>query len=124
MGKKIKASLSEDGLLYIAVPNNLRPTKNLETKWFRVVHTYYFNKYSLKNILHKSRLESVLMQEGDELNNHELFTIAKKSQKPLETEIYTTHYEEQKKVFIDGLRNDRKPFQILKTKLLQALGKV
>lgn len=121
--RKIQASLSDDGFLYIAVPNNLRPTKNLETKWFRVVHTYYFNKYSLKNTLHKSGLEAIIMQEGDELNNHELFAIAKRSEKPLETKISSSHFEEQKKVFIDGLQNDRKPIQRLKSNLLNALGK-
>jgi SAM-dependent methyltransferase len=121
--EKIQASLSDDGLLYIAVPNNLRPTKYLESKWFRVVHTYYFNKYSLKNILHKSGLESIKMQEGDDLNNHELFTIARKSQNSLEIDISQDNYEEQKRVFMDGLKNDNKPLQILKSKLLQILGK-
>jgi len=121
--KKIQASLKEEGLLYIAVPNNLRPTKNLESKWFRVVHTYYFNKYSLKNILHKSGLEAIIMQEGDELNNHELFTIVRKSKKPLETKISSAHFEEQRKVFMDGLKNDKNPIQILKSRLLRAIGK-
>ena len=37
--KKVRKVLSRDGLLYLAVPNNLKPTKNLEGRWFRVVHT-------------------------------------------------------------------------------------
>lgn len=41
--KRIREVLSEDGVLYIAVPNNLNPTQDLEKVWFRVVHTYYFN---------------------------------------------------------------------------------
>ena len=121
--KKIQASLSNDGLLYIAVPNNLKPTKNLESKWFRVVHTYYFNKYSLKNILHKSGLEPILIQEGDELNQHELFTIVKKNSKDLKLEISSNHYEQQKQVFTRGLIDDKKPMNVLKSKLLNILGK-
>ena len=121
--KKMHRSLSEDGLLYIAVPNNLLPTKNLESKWFRVVHTYYFNKYSLKNILHKSGLETIVMQEGDELNQHELFTIVKKSNVNLELEISSNNYEEQKQVFEDGLKNDKKSLNVLKSTLLNILGK-
>ena len=121
--KKIQASLSNDGLLYIAVPNNLRPTKNLESKWFRVVHTYYFNKYSLTNILHKSGLESIIMKEGDQLNQHELFTIVKRSNKDLDLDISSNNYEKQKQVFMDGLKNDKKPLAILKSKLIKVLGK-
>ena len=121
--KKMHRSLSEDGLLYIAVPNNLLPTKNLESKWFRVVHTYYFNKYSLKNILHKSGLETIVMQEGDEINQHELFTIVKKSNVNLELEISSNNYEEQKQVFEDGLKNDKKSLNVLKSTLLNILGK-
>lgn len=121
--KKIRISLSDDGLLYIAVPNNLRPTKNLETKWFRVVHTYYFNKYSLKNIIHKSGLESIIMEEGDELNQHELFTIVKKSKKELKIEVSSNNYEIQRQVFMNGIENDKKFINILKSKLMKILRK-
>jgi hypothetical protein len=63
------------------------------------------------------------MQESDELNQHELFTIVKKSNVNLELEISSNNYEEQKQVFMDGLKKDKKSLKVLKSMLLNILGK-
>ena len=105
--KKVSSVINSKGIVYIAVPNNLIPTQNLEQSWFRVVHTYYFNKYSLKNILYHSNFEIVTMVEGDEYNRGEVFLIAKRIEKSSEPEISKRHYEIQKEVFDRTLKKER-----------------
>lgn len=75
--KKVRKALFTSGMVYIAVPNNLKPTQNLRKNWFRNVHTYYFNKYSLKNMADKANLKIVKLVEGDIYNKGELFLLAK-----------------------------------------------
>ena len=116
--RKIAASLTENGIFYVAVPNCLNPTSELESKWFRVVHTYYFNKYTLSNSLKKAGLQPVQIVEGDKYNRGEIFIFAKKANQLLELEISTTHYEEQRKVYLDKLKDDRSLFKVIKRKIL------
>lgn len=56
---KAAAALSPNGLIYIAVPNNMKPKPPLESYWFRVVHTYYFSESTLRSLLAKSGLTVV-----------------------------------------------------------------
>jgi SAM-dependent methyltransferase len=73
--KNIKSLLSDDGICYIAVPNNLNPSPKLRSYWFRAVHTYYFNKPSLENIFKLAGLKLLNCTEGDQYNRRELFTL-------------------------------------------------
>ena len=74
----VKKSLAENGILYIAVPNNMKPSGSLEKHWFRVVHTYYFNSATLRGVVAKSGLETILTREGDDFGPNELFSFIKK----------------------------------------------
>ena len=102
--KRVKNVMADNGVLYIAVPNNLNPTQNLEKIWFRVVHTYYFNKFSLENILHLAGLKEVAIVEGDQYNKGEVFLMAKKSTEALEPNFSKEHFEIQRKLFEDTLK--------------------
>jgi SAM-dependent methyltransferase len=95
MMKKVRNVLKPSGIVYIAVPNNLNPTQNLEKSWFRNVHTYYFNKYSLMNLNKLVGLETLEMIEGDEFNKGEIYLIAKKSECETSTIFSDDHFEEQ-----------------------------
>lgn len=97
--KRVNNILSENGIVYIAVPNNLKPIQSLEKSWFRVVHTYYFNKYSLKNILDLAGLDTIEIVEGDKFNIGEVFLMAKKSDSEKQINIEKKHYVIQKNVF-------------------------
>ncbi|NOQ75665.1 MAG: methyltransferase domain-containing protein [Crocinitomix sp.] len=97
--KRIRETLSDTGILYIAVPNNLNPIQSLEKSWFRVVHTYYFNKYSLANILRLAGLEEIEIVEGDRHNNGEVFLMARRSKEIVKPNISQDHYTEQRAVF-------------------------
>jgi len=93
--KKVRNVLKPNGIVYIAVPNNLKPTQNLEKSWFRNVHTYYFNKYSLDNLSKLVGLEILKMKEGDEFNLGEVYLIARKNDSQLSPVFSDKHYKEQ-----------------------------
>lgn len=103
---KLGRCLSEDGVMYIAVPNNLNPIHALRTKWFRTVHTYYFNRYSLYNILALTGFEVQAMIEMDVYNKAEIVAVATKATQKQEAIIDNKHYDIQKKLFSDTLRRE------------------
>jgi len=106
--KKIRKTLSNQGILYIAVPNNLNPSKNMEGNWFRNVHTYYFNKYSLENLMNLAGLEILSLKEGDQYNQREVYLFVKKAAHSVEPTFSSKHFEQQLKVFSEKLRLDRR----------------
>ena len=120
MMKKVSRVLKPNGIVYVAVPNNLKPTQSLEKSWFRNVHTYYFNKYSLENLNKLVGLKTIQMVEGDELNKGEVFFIAKKSNKVEEPVFSAKDYETQSKIFLDKLKVENK----LSYKLVSLIKKV
>jgi len=93
--KKVQAVLKPGGIVYVAVPNALITKGDLETFWFRAVHTYYFNKYSLENITRIVGLETLHMIEGDELQQTELYCIATKRNSRPQPEFSVKHFHEQ-----------------------------
>lgn len=105
--KKVSRVLSSDGLVYIALPNSLKPVSKLETAWFRNVHTFYFNKYSLENLMKIVDMEVLLLGEGDEHQRGELFMVVQKSSKKSQPEFSQRHYKEQLSVFKKKLRRDK-----------------
>lgn len=117
--QKVASTLSQNGLLYIAVPNNFKPTSSLLSNWFRVVHTYYFNEHSLKNVLHKSGLEALDFVGGDHFNRGELITYVKKSAQNNPLEISTEVYEKQLSVFQNKLKEDNKLIPSLRRQFKQ-----
>lgn len=108
--KKINSILSQNGMVYIAVPNNLKPNSNLENHWFRTVHTYYYNKYSLFNLLALANLKIEIMVEGDKFSSGEIYLMAKKVNTPLSPNISHEHYEIQKNLFESQLKKDKNLF--------------
>lgn len=111
---KIRKALNHDGVLYIAVPNNLNPKQNLHTFWYRVVHTYYFNKFSLFNMLAIEKLKVIFLNEGDELGPHELIAVVKKSNSTILPQISKDHFNIQKQAFSERLKIDNKIVNKLK----------
>ncbi|MCB0739447.1 MAG: class I SAM-dependent methyltransferase, partial [Bacteroidetes bacterium] len=66
--RKIHEALSEQGLLYIAVPNSLNPRGSISSFYFRAAHTFYFNFHSLSKLLLSNGFKIGLIQEGDDYN--------------------------------------------------------
>lgn len=60
----IRTLLKKDGVLYIAVPNIMRPDEALE-KFFHIEHLSYFSPYTLELILQKAGFRMVSVLERD-----------------------------------------------------------
>jgi SAM-dependent methyltransferase len=115
--KKIESTLTDDGILYIAVPNCSNPIAPLLTHWFRVVHTYYFNKTTLHGILNKSQLQLLKAVEGDDFNRGEMYAFAKKQVKDSDTLIIDrSNFETQLDVYESRLKNERQLLPTFKRK--------
>lgn len=76
--KKVRNVLTEDGLVYVAVPNAANPTRPVRSHFFRVVHISYFTPRSLKGLLNMSGFEVLSMIEGDPHDKHEVVAICRK----------------------------------------------
>lgn len=105
---KVHDVLSDQGIVYIAVPNNLNPTQNLHDSWFRNVHTYYFNKFSLSNLLQITDFEMIKLVEGDDYNKGEVFLVAKKSAHSKAPQFSVEHFKTQYAVFKNKLNQESK----------------
>ena len=124
--KKIQSTLKPSGLVYIGVPNTLVTKGDLETFWFRVVHTYYFNKYSLTNLLGMASLDVLKMVEGDELHGTELYCFARKGTSVSPPNFSDSHYREQVSFLQRKLKSQRsvlkKAIKIIKSCLRGIFG--
>ncbi len=54
--KNISDLIDDDGCIYIAVPNMMKPSGDLLSFWFRVVHTFYFSQTTLLALCEKANL--------------------------------------------------------------------
>jgi len=77
--RKVHEVLSNDGILYIAIPNLIKPDLPLSESHFRVVHTMYFSKNSINSLLSKCGFKTLFITEGDQNNPYEIFLVCKKS---------------------------------------------
>ena len=69
--EKVKKVLSQNGIIYIAVPDMMNPKGRLKKNWFRIVHFTYFSTVTLMKMINKSGLNILKL----DLSNHELYTI-------------------------------------------------
>lgn len=120
--KKINSVLKNDGVLYIAVPDNAIENRN--EGWLRIAHTFYFNANSLSNLLRKESIDPFVLQSGDKYDQKEIFCFAKKSQDNLELSISENEYEKQLDYFKKALKNDKTLSTKLKRLTKKAMGRI
>jgi 2-polyprenyl-3-methyl-5-hydroxy-6-metoxy-1,4-benzoquinol methylase len=102
--KKVQASLSDRGIVYIAVPDMMNPKVKLRDYenwweyWFRVVHTYYFCRDTLLETLNNAGLFAIKTIE----ENNEVWCVAMKGNKK-NSKRFNNLFEEQKEVLIKHL---------------------
>ncbi len=65
--RKMAASLTDDGILYISVPNIMNPKRSnsVINHYFRVMHTYYFSKDTLLTLTSKANLKPVVINDKE-----------------------------------------------------------
>jgi len=122
--EQVMTLLKDDGILYIAVPNSLYYGKyTLQNHFFRMVHTYYFSIHSLKNVFNKAGLNTIWMEEGDDYNDMELYTVVRKGEvkEPL---LNKKNYDEQKKIYQQYLKVENSPIVRLKKLVKSVRSKV
>ncbi|MFN5459973.1 MAG: class I SAM-dependent methyltransferase [Bacteroidota bacterium] len=120
--KKVTSVLSENGILYLAVPDAMNPTKPLKTNYFRVVHVSYFSKKSISNALNLSGLLPVSISEGDAHEPYEIFAFCKRSSQQVDNVIDSKEWEKQKRVYDLVGKSDF--YYTQKFKLIRLLKKI
>ena len=75
MLQKIHTALKPDGIVYIAVPDMLHPAGSLDRHWFRAVHTYYYSRMTLIQLLHKHGFTYDILNR----NSHEIWGMFRKN---------------------------------------------
>ncbi|MEK6900581.1 MAG: hypothetical protein AABX05_05640, partial [Nanoarchaeota archaeon] len=98
----VSSSLAKEGLVYIAVPNSMNPQLPLNKTFFRVVHTFYFTRISLQNVINLSNLEIVGFSSNPKDNPHEIYAICRKSRGAVPPVILKDEYQVQKKILSDS----------------------
>lgn len=106
--EKLRSVLKEGGMIYIAVPDAMNVKVGIIEYFFRVVHTYYFSKLSMANLLKKSGFEVKANATGDEYHTPELYTIAQKSEKKFELEIDSKNYLSQLELYTKEINKEKK----------------
>jgi len=89
--EKIRKNLSENGIVYIAVPDMMKPKGSLKNCWFRSVHTFYYSEATLVSIAAKANLEPIEIKS----ENSELWGVFKKSKENSKNPILNNVYKEQ-----------------------------
>ena len=74
--KKIRKTLTEKGVIYIAVPNLNCPDLPLRN-FFEVPHAFYFTKNTLKNIILQGGFEPLLIWDDNKLYPKLIFALCK-----------------------------------------------
>jgi len=105
--KKISNSLTDDGLVYISVPNmsNLDFPLNIS---FEIQHTYYFTKKTMEDLLIKSGLTPVLIWDDNKVFSRLLYVIAKKSKSKINPRFSKEEYGKMEKFISSQLNKERK----------------
>jgi len=121
--KKVADSLSENGVLYIAVPNTNRPGTPMQEKFFRVVHTYYFTPESIKNCFNLAGLELLNLTENDSDNPYEMYCIVKKGL-PKNAQISSSAYQRTKTQLLKQHQKEQSSLGLLQLKAKRKIGKI
>lgn len=118
--KKMHGILSDNGLLYVAVPDSFHPGLPLIDYFFRAVHTYYFNRHSLEAVAIRAGFSVVLTIEGDRYNRNELVMVLKKGSGVSEIK---NSYPEQISIFKKHLDHEKSFLYRFRQKLKSIAGR-
>lgn len=104
---KIAKVLKDDGILYLAVPNALKPTYPIRNNHFRNVHIYYFNKFSLDNLFRLCGLKNEKMVEGDSFLSSEIYCFLQPAISNESINLDTRAVLRQKNIYLKRLKLEK-----------------
>ena len=104
--KKISNVLSENGILYLAVPNANNPKLPIRKNFFRVVHTYYFSPPTLVNCLRLSGLKTDNVVEMDQENPYEVYCVCTKNDRIRKPILDSNGYMKTRSFFKERLKEE------------------
>ena len=110
--KKVFDVLTNEGIVYIAVPNSYDPNLPLRKLFFSVSHPFCFSETSLRNIIGISGLEVIYLDTSHKSN--ELYAVCSKSKTPREPIISNSEYFKQKELIIEIMKDENRFMSKLK----------
>lgn len=121
--RKISNILSDKGILYIAVPNALKPTTPVTKTSFRVAHTFYYSIPTLKNLLSLSGLEEEqIFDQNIEVDGevfNEIIAVCKKAKESKKRQIKKEAYIFQRRITFSHVAAENRPYFRLKYFLIE-----
>ena len=108
---RIRTTLSDQGVAYIAVPDMMHPNGSLRHYWYRTPHVSYFSAQTLRHFLARSGLEVMdMVEEG-----HEVWCVVRKG--PHETlDVPPGFARDQKSVIRKHVRRTTLPYAIMRVR--------
>ena len=109
---KVQKTMTDDGILYIAVPDAMR--NFILHNNFTVVHPYFFSDVSISNLLIKCGFEVKKMINAEYSGHTEMYLFAGKQQNNLKNgalNISSENYTKQKEVFLLKLKKEKRFLQ-------------
>ena len=103
---KVKNSISDNGLLYIGVPDAQCEKNRLIDHNFTIVHPYIFSENSISNLLQKCGFEVVEIGNGNKSANKDLFVFAKTVKNGTNKMSYDEEYQKTKNIFLQILNKE------------------
>jgi 2-polyprenyl-3-methyl-5-hydroxy-6-metoxy-1,4-benzoquinol methylase len=97
--KKVKQVLSDTGIVIVAVPNSMKPTRPLKSHYFRVVHVSYFSPRSLQNAFILAGLNCITLIEGDKHDQFEIFAVCNSNWVKKDILIDNSEWLKQKQIY-------------------------
>jgi SAM-dependent methyltransferase len=108
--KKVCRSLTKNGIVYIAVPNMMKPAGSLKNYWFRAVHVFYFSETTLLEFAARAGLTPILV----DASTAELWGVFRQTQPNDTKALFVNIYKKQQKViqrqFVIGVYDDLLPY--------------
>ncbi|MGB0152177.1 MAG: class I SAM-dependent methyltransferase [Candidatus Poseidoniaceae archaeon] len=104
---RIRTTLSDEGVAYIAVPDMMHPSGSLRHSWYRTPHVVYFAATTLRHFLARSGLEVLdMVEEG-----HEIWCVVRKGEHGT-YEVPASHARDQMSVIRRHARSTAIPHAI------------
>ena len=121
--KKVSHVLSDKGILYVGLPSMDNPNHPVTNDFIRVAHVNYFTKTSLENAFNLAGLTAMHSINYSPTNYHELYSIARKSEKVIQPHISKEEYNKSKAIILKMMAEEKAPLFSVKQGIRRRIRK-